>query len=59
MSRAIFQPPKLRREECEEGERSATWLELFFDLIFVVAIALLGLLIAFLSTNAHLNRGSS
>ena len=35
----IFQPPKLRREECEPGERSATWLELFFDLIFVVAIA--------------------
>ena len=35
----IFEPPKLRREECEEGERSATWLELFFDLIFVVAIA--------------------
>ena len=39
MTRAIFQPPKLRREECEEGERSATWLELFFDLVFVVAIA--------------------
>ena len=39
MTRAIFQPPKLRREECEDGERSATWLELFFDLIFVVAIA--------------------
>lgn len=39
MTRAIFHPPKLRREECEEGERSATWLELFFDLIFVVAIA--------------------
>ncbi|HEY9768214.1 MAG TPA: low temperature requirement protein A [Coleofasciculaceae cyanobacterium] len=39
MTRAIFQPPKLRREECEDGERRATWLELFFDLIFVVAIA--------------------
>ena len=39
MAKAIFQPPRLRREECEEGERSATWLELFFDLIFVVAIA--------------------
>ncbi|MEL6580611.1 MAG: low temperature requirement protein A [Cyanobacteria bacterium J06621_12] len=39
MTRAIFHPPKLRREECEDGERSATWLELFFDLIFVVAIA--------------------
>ena len=39
MTRAIFQPPKLRREECEDGERRATWLEPFFDLIFVVAIA--------------------
>jgi low temperature requirement protein LtrA len=39
MTKAIFQPPKLRREECEEEERRATWLELFFDLIFVVAIA--------------------
>ena len=39
MTRAIFHPPKLRREECEDGERTATWLELFFDLIFVVAIA--------------------
>ena len=39
MTRVIFQPPKLRREECEEGERKATCLELFFDLIFVVAIA--------------------
>lgn len=39
MTKAIFQPPRLRREECEEEERRATWLELFFDLIFVVAIA--------------------
>ena len=39
MTRAIFHPPKLRREECEDRERTATWLELFFDLIFVVAIA--------------------
>ena len=38
MTKAIFQPPQLRREECEE-ERRATWLELFFDLVFVVAIA--------------------
>ena len=38
MAKAIFQPPRLRQEECEE-ERRATWLELFFDLIFVVAIA--------------------
>jgi low temperature requirement protein LtrA len=39
MTRVIFQPPKLRREECEEEDRRVTWLELFFDLIFVVAIA--------------------
>ncbi len=39
MSKVIFQPPKLRKEELEQGERQATWLELFFDLIFVVAIA--------------------
>lgn len=39
MTRVIFQPPRLRREECEDGERRVTWLELFFDLIFVVAIA--------------------
>jgi low temperature requirement protein LtrA len=39
MARVIFQPPKLRREECEEEDRKVTWLELFFDLIFVVAIA--------------------
>jgi low temperature requirement protein LtrA len=39
MTKAIFQPPKLRREECEEEDRKVTWLELFFDLIFVVAIA--------------------
>jgi low temperature requirement protein LtrA len=39
MTRVIFQPPKLRREECEDEERKVTWLELFFDLIFVVAIA--------------------
>ncbi len=39
MARSIFQPPRLRKEECETAERRATWLELFFDLIFVVAIA--------------------
>ena len=39
MANTIFQPPQLRKEELEPGERRATWLELFFDLIFVVAIA--------------------
>lgn len=34
-------PPRLRTlaEEEAEGERHASWLELFFDLVFVVAIA--------------------
>src|SRR3954451_1773787 len=33
------QPPRLRVVEETEAERRATWLELFFDLMFVVAIA--------------------
>src|SRR4051794_35751786 len=33
------QPPRLRVIEDAEAERRATWLELFFDLVFVVAIA--------------------
>lgn len=32
-------PPRLRTVEGDEDERHATWLELFFDLVFVVAIA--------------------
>src|SRR5919198_4265338 len=32
-----FTPPRLLTVE-ESGERHATWLELFFDLVFVVAI---------------------
>ncbi len=32
-----LQPPRLRTLS-EEGERHASWLELFFDLVFVVAI---------------------
>src|ERR671935_3192865 len=32
-----FQPPRLLTL-AEEGERHASWLELFFDLVFVVAI---------------------
>jgi low temperature requirement protein LtrA len=32
-------PPRLRTLEGVEDERHATWLELFFDLVFVVAIA--------------------
>jgi low temperature requirement protein LtrA len=37
---AWFQPPQLRvGEDISEASRRATWLELFFDLVFVVAIA--------------------
>src|SRR3954471_1282300 len=33
------QPPRLRVVEDAPAERRATWLELFFDLVYVVAIA--------------------
>lgn len=39
MTRTIWEPPRLRSDEGESSERRATWLELFFDLVFVVAIA--------------------
>ena len=35
-----IEPPRLRTLEDAEDERRATWLELFFDLVFVVAVAL-------------------
>jgi low temperature requirement protein LtrA len=34
----LLSPPRLRTLD-EEGERHASWLELFFDVVFVVAIA--------------------
>jgi low temperature requirement protein LtrA len=34
-----IRPPRLRTaEETEDGERHATWMELFFDLVFVAAV---------------------
>src|ERR671937_879089 len=36
-------PPRLRTLEDAEEDRRATWLELFFDLVFVVAVAQLSL----------------
>src|SRR5215216_4284831 len=39
---SVLRPPRLRTDE----ERSASWLELFFDLVFVVAIAQLALALA-------------
>jgi len=35
----MVDPPRLRTIEVDEGERRATWMELFFDLVFVVAVA--------------------
>lgn len=37
-----WRPPRLRIGEGSDKERHATWLELFFDLVFVAAIAQLG-----------------
>jgi low temperature requirement protein LtrA len=34
-----FRPPRLRTHAEEEGERHATWYELYFDLVFVAAVA--------------------
>jgi low temperature requirement protein LtrA len=39
MTKILWQPPRLRTLETEDTERRATWLELFFDLVFVAAIA--------------------
>jgi Bacterial low temperature requirement A protein (LtrA) len=33
------EPPRLRTADGEADELHATWLELFFDLVFVVAVA--------------------
>lgn len=35
----LFMPPRLRSGEEGEKERHATWLELFYDLVFVAAVA--------------------
>ena len=43
-SRPDGRPHALRVHDWEEGRR-ATWLELFFDLVFVVAVARLGVLL--------------
>ena len=41
---SVLLPPRLRTDE---ERSSASWLELFFDLVFVVAIAQLGLVLAY------------
>ena len=42
--KAAVRPPVLRTEE--DGERRATWTELFFDLVFVAAIGGVGQVLA-------------
>jgi len=44
----VITPPQLRT--LNEGERSATWLELFFDLVFVGAVAMLSTRLAHLES---------
>ena len=39
MTKSLWQPPRLRTAENADEERRATWLELFYDLVFVAAIA--------------------
>jgi low temperature requirement protein LtrA len=39
MTKSLWQPPRLRTAENASEERRATWLELFYDLVFVAAIA--------------------
>jgi low temperature requirement protein LtrA len=34
----VFEPPRLRTIETGDDDRRATWLELFFDLVFVAAV---------------------
>lgn len=39
MAKSLWKPPRLHSSKDNEKERHATWLELFYDLVFVVAIA--------------------
>ncbi|MEO1207937.1 MAG: low temperature requirement protein A [Cyanobacteria bacterium J06638_20] len=39
MTYSLWQPPRLRQDDTEATERRATWLELFYDLVFVAAIS--------------------
>ncbi len=38
----LIRPPRLRTAGVEGEIRRATWMELFYDLVFVVAVAQLG-----------------
>ena len=37
-ARRHWQTPQLRTDEEEERERKTSWLELFYDLVFVVIV---------------------
>jgi low temperature requirement protein LtrA len=39
MKKILWKPPRLRIGEGVEGERHATWLELFYDLLFAAVVA--------------------
>ncbi len=39
MPQALWQPPTLRQDGLEDSDRRATWLELFYDLVFVATIS--------------------
>jgi low temperature requirement protein LtrA len=39
MKKILWQPPRLRLGEGPEGERHATWLELFYDLLFAAVVS--------------------
>ncbi len=39
LGRRLWDVPRLLTDEEQEGERKASWLELFFDLVFVAVIA--------------------
>jgi len=39
LKKGLIRPPRLRTEPGEQRERHATWLELFYDLVFVAAIS--------------------
>ncbi len=42
----LLRAPRLRSDAGEGEERSASWLELFFDLVFVIAVTQLGVVLA-------------
>lgn len=43
MPKLMFRPPRLRISEGGEEERHATWMELFYDLLFAAVVAQLSL----------------